>query len=44
VDDFKKGKEQSFQFLIGQVMRKTQGKCEPKIVKDLIREVLTKKE
>jgi len=44
VEDFRKGKEKAIQFLIGQVMRKTQGRCEPKIVKDLIREVLTKKE
>jgi aspartyl-tRNA(Asn)/glutamyl-tRNA(Gln) amidotransferase subunit B len=42
VDDFKKGKEKAIQFLLGQVMRKTQGKCEPKIVEVLIREVLTK--
>ncbi len=44
VEDFKKGKEQAIQFLIGQVMRKTQGKIDPKIAECLLKERLTKKE
>jgi len=44
VNDFKKGKEKALQFLIGQVMRKARGKGEPKIVENLIKERLTKKE
>jgi aspartyl-tRNA(Asn)/glutamyl-tRNA(Gln) amidotransferase subunit B len=44
VADFKKGKEKAIQFLIGQIMRKTQGKVDPKIAENLIRTILTKKE
>jgi aspartyl-tRNA(Asn)/glutamyl-tRNA(Gln) amidotransferase subunit B len=44
VADFKKGKEKAIQFLIGQIMRKTQGKVDPKITENLIRKILTKKE
>ncbi len=40
VDDFKKGKESSFQFLIGQVMSKTKGKANPSIVGKILKEKL----
>ena len=40
VEDYKKGKEQSFKFLIGQVMRKTKGKANPKIVSAILSEKL----
>ena len=39
VQDFKKGKRQALQFLIGQAMQKTKGRASPKIVA----EILTKK-
>jgi len=41
-EDFKKGKENAFQFLIGQVMAQTKGKANPQIVSWLLREILTK--
>jgi aspartyl-tRNA(Asn)/glutamyl-tRNA(Gln) amidotransferase subunit B len=34
--DYKKGKENAFQFLIGQVMAQTKGKANPQIVKKLL--------
>jgi len=40
VEDFKKGKEQSLQFLIGQVMRETQGRAKPETIKDLLTKLL----
>ncbi len=40
VEDFKKGKEKSFTFLVGQVMKATKGKANPKLVNDLLREKL----
>lgn len=41
-EDFKKGKENAFQFLVGQVMAKTKGKAKPEIVGDILRNTLTK--
>jgi GxxExxY protein len=38
--DFKKGKENALQFLIGQVMAKTKGKANPEIVKNLLTRML----
>jgi len=38
--DFKKGKESSLQFLIGQVMAKTKGRVEPKTAQELLRKQL----
>jgi aspartyl-tRNA(Asn)/glutamyl-tRNA(Gln) amidotransferase subunit B len=35
-DDFKKGKTKAFGFLVGQVMRLTKGKANPKIVNELL--------
>jgi aspartyl-tRNA(Asn)/glutamyl-tRNA(Gln) amidotransferase subunit B len=40
VEDFKKGKETSVQFLFGQVMRETAGKANPKVTIPLIKEFL----
>lgn len=38
VEDYKKGKKESLDFLIGQVMRKTEGKANPEFVSALIKE------
>jgi aspartyl-tRNA(Asn)/glutamyl-tRNA(Gln) amidotransferase subunit B len=40
VADFKKGKEQALRFLVGQVMRATKGRANPKLVNDLVRNKL----
>jgi aspartyl-tRNA(Asn)/glutamyl-tRNA(Gln) amidotransferase subunit B len=39
--DFKAGKEASLQFLVGQMMKKTKGKANPKVVADILREKLS---
>lgn len=41
VEEYKKGKENAIGFLIGQAMRKTQGKANPKIMGDIIKRRLT---
>jgi aspartyl-tRNA(Asn)/glutamyl-tRNA(Gln) amidotransferase subunit B len=41
VEDFKKGKLESLEFLLGQVMKKTQGKIDPKIARALIEKKLS---
>jgi len=40
VDDYKKGKTEALAFLIGEVMKITRGKANPKIVNDLLKERL----
>ncbi len=40
VADYKKGKEASLQFLIGQVMRETRGKTSPEIISDILKKLL----
>ncbi len=40
VADFKKGKEGALRFLVGQVMRATKGRANPKLVNDLVRNKL----
>jgi len=40
VADFKAGKEKSFTYLVGQVMKATKGKANPKLVNALLREKL----
>jgi aspartyl-tRNA(Asn)/glutamyl-tRNA(Gln) amidotransferase subunit B len=40
VADFKAGKKQATGFLMGQVMRKTQGKANPKLVNEILRKKL----
>jgi len=42
VDNFKAGKVTAFQFLIGQVMAKTKGRANPKIVSDILKAKLTR--
>ena len=41
VEDYKKGKTNAFQFLIGQVMAGTQGKASPEIVNKILKKHLT---
>jgi aspartyl-tRNA(Asn)/glutamyl-tRNA(Gln) amidotransferase subunit B len=38
--DFKKGKEAALQFLIGQVMKKTQGKANPQLTREVLLKML----
>jgi aspartyl-tRNA(Asn)/glutamyl-tRNA(Gln) amidotransferase subunit B len=38
--DFKKGKENALQFLIGQAMKKTRGRVNPKILEEIFRKIL----
>ena len=40
VDDFKAGKENALQYLIGQVMKETRGQANPKIVGEILRDKL----
>jgi aspartyl-tRNA(Asn)/glutamyl-tRNA(Gln) amidotransferase subunit B len=42
VNDWKKGKEQVIGFLVGQVMKKTDGKANPNIVKEILIDYLKK--
>jgi len=42
IQDFKKGKENALQFLIGQVIRKSHGRVNPQIARDLIKSALDK--
>ena len=43
VEDFKKGKEQTITFLIGQVMRATKGRANPELANKLLRQELAKR-
>ncbi len=43
VEDFKNGKEKALGFLVGQVMKETQGKANPALVNKILREVLNSK-
>ncbi|MBN1522662.1 MAG: Asp-tRNA(Asn)/Glu-tRNA(Gln) amidotransferase subunit GatB [Candidatus Aureabacteria bacterium] len=40
VEDYKSGKKQAFGFFVGQVMKKTKGKANPRIVNEILRELL----
>ncbi|NGX30779.1 MAG: Aspartyl/glutamyl-tRNA(Asn/Gln) amidotransferase subunit B [Chlamydiae bacterium] len=40
IEDFKNGKDRAFGFLVGQVMKKTQGKADPTIVTTLLKSKL----
>jgi len=42
IEDYKKGKENAFQFLIGQVMARTRGKANPTLVNKILEALLTK--
>lgn len=37
IEDFKKGKDKAFSFLVGQVMKRTKGKATPEIVNQLLK-------
>ncbi len=41
VEDFKAGKEQAVGFMVGQVMKATAGKANPKMINELVREMLS---
>jgi len=38
VKDFQKGKKEALEYLIGQLMKKTKGKANPKLANKIIRE------
>ena len=40
VEDYKNGKDKLFGFFVGQVMKETQGKANPKAVNDLLKKTL----
>jgi len=42
IEDYKKGKANAFQFLIGQIMAQTKGKANPQIVNEILNKLLTK--
>ncbi|MCX7857905.1 MAG: Asp-tRNA(Asn)/Glu-tRNA(Gln) amidotransferase subunit GatB [Deltaproteobacteria bacterium] len=42
VEEYKKGKEKLFGFFVGQVMKETKGRANPKLVNDILREKLKK--
>ncbi|HEV8481548.1 MAG TPA: Asp-tRNA(Asn)/Glu-tRNA(Gln) amidotransferase subunit GatB [Candidatus Eisenbacteria bacterium] len=41
-EEFRSGKEKAFGFLLGQLMRATEGKANPQVARDLLREALEK--
>ena len=43
VVDYEKGKEQSLQFMVGQVMRHMQGRANPTVAANVLRRILTEK-
>lgn len=42
VEDYKKGKKTALQFLVGQIMRETKGKANPRVTASLIHKILKK--
>jgi len=40
VEDYKKGQEKSFNFLVGQVMKETKGKADPTVIKSILKSLL----
>jgi len=40
VEDYRKGKEKLFGFFVGEVMKQTQGKANPKLVNELLKKKL----
>ena len=42
IEDYKKGKENVLQFLVGQVMAQTRGRAKPEIVSQLLKELISK--
>ncbi|MBW2597503.1 MAG: Asp-tRNA(Asn)/Glu-tRNA(Gln) amidotransferase subunit GatB [Deltaproteobacteria bacterium] len=43
VEDYKNGKTKLFGFFVGQVMKETKGKANPKIVNEILKDLLSKK-
>ena len=43
IDDYKKGKQNALQFLIGKTMKETKGKANPQVVKEILEEKLKNK-
>jgi len=41
IEDFKKGKDRAFQYLVGQVMKSSKGKAPPEKVRDLIKKKIS---
>jgi len=41
--DYRAGKEKLFGFFVGQIMKKTQGKANPQLVNEILKEILDKK-
>ncbi len=41
VEDYKKGKEEAIQFLVGQVMAKTRGQADPEVLRELFKKLLS---
>ena len=44
VEDYKNGKENALNFLVGQVMRATRGKANPREISEIIKEMIDKEE
>jgi len=42
VQEFKNGKENALQFLVGKVMAKSKGKANPQLVNEMLKDILTK--
>ncbi len=42
VEDYKKGKENALQFLVGQVMATTKGAASPDVARTILKKILTK--
>ena len=43
VEDFKNGKDRAIGFLVGQIMKQTRGKANPKVVNKLLNQELAKR-
>ena len=43
IEDYKKGKANAFQYLIGQIMAQTKGKANPEIVRNILNKTLLTK-
>ena len=41
IEDFKKGKQNAFQYLIGQIMAQSRGKANPQVVRDVLNQLLS---
>jgi aspartyl-tRNA(Asn)/glutamyl-tRNA(Gln) amidotransferase subunit B len=41
INDIKEGKQKAFQVLVGYIMKQSQGKADPKLVNEILAELLT---